>query len=162
MQAKIQEIPARKIVGMCTQMSLTENTTRALWQQFMPRRKEIANKSNANFYSLQRYDENLAMQDFRPTTIFEKWAAVEVDDFEAIPEGMDRYLIEGGKYAVFTHHGAANTFHKTFQYIFATWLPNSDFQLDQRAHFEIMGADYRADDPNAQEEVWIPIKNSMG
>jgi AraC family transcriptional regulator len=37
-------------------------------------------------------------------------------------------------------------------------LPGSDYSLDSRAHFEILGKKYKHDDPNSEEEVWIPIK----
>ncbi|MFN9597179.1 MAG: GyrI-like domain-containing protein, partial [Bacteroidota bacterium] len=46
---------------------------------------------------------------------------------------------------------------KTFHHIFNEWIPNSEFNIDQRPHFEIMPEGYKADDPNAMEEVWIPI-----
>jgi AraC family transcriptional regulator len=47
---------------------------------------------------------------------------------------------------------------KTFQYIFGTWLPNSEYVLDNRPHFEILGEKYKNDDPTSEEEIWIPIK----
>ncbi|MEP1984886.1 MAG: GyrI-like domain-containing protein, partial [Maribacter dokdonensis] len=38
------------------------------------------------------------------------------------------------------------------------WIPNSEYQLDGRPHFEVLGAKYKNNDPNSEEEVWIPIK----
>jgi AraC family transcriptional regulator len=66
--------------------------------------------------------------------------------------------LKDGLYAVFLHKGAASTGGKTFKYIFETWLPNSCYLLDNRPHFEILGAKYKNDDPGSEEEVWIPIK----
>ncbi len=63
-----------------------------------------------------------------------------------------------GLYAVFIHKGDASTAPKTFEYIFGTWLPNSEYLLDNRPHFEILGEKYKNEDPNSEEEVWIPIK----
>ncbi|WP_371811654.1 GyrI-like domain-containing protein [Flavobacterium sp. M31R6] len=42
--------------------------------------------------------------------------------------------------------------------MFRTWIPNSKYDLDHRPHFEILGAKYKKDDPNSEEEIWVPIK----
>jgi AraC family transcriptional regulator len=31
------------------------------------------------------------------------------------------------------------------------------FEVDDRPHFEILGIRYRNNDPNSEEEIWIPI-----
>lgn len=160
MRPRIEIIKEKKLVGMSIQTNLLENVDKTvkLWRQFMPRKKEINEMLGTEFYSVQVYDKSLEFEDFNQETNFEKWAAVEVSNFDKIPLGMEKYLLSGGKYAVFIHKGAADTFYKTSNYIFETWLPNSDYELDNRNHFEILGAKYKANDPNSEEEVWIPIK----
>jgi AraC family transcriptional regulator len=59
---------------------------------------------------------------------------------------------------VFIHIGQASTFPKTMQYIFGSWLPESEYTLDSREHFEVLPAQYDPRDPDAREDVWIPIK----
>ena len=54
--------------------------------------------------------------------------------------------------------GAATMAQPTFQYILGTWLPNSDYSLDDRAHFEILGNKYKNNESDSEEEIWIPIK----
>lgn len=39
-------------------------------------------------------------------------------------------------------------------YIFATWLPSSAYVLDNRPHFEVLGAKYKSNDPGSEEEIW--------
>jgi AraC family transcriptional regulator len=56
------------------------------------------------------------------------------------------------------HKGAASDGPKTFQYIFGTWLPDSEYLIDNRPHFEILGEKYKNEDPTSEEEIWIPIK----
>ncbi len=155
MQPRIEILSAKKLVGKRLKMSLAENRTFELWRNFMPRRKEIKNNLTADLFSMQVYEEILV---YNPIAIFEKWAAVEVSDFEHIPEGMESYILAGGKYAVFQQKG-----HSTdvFQYIFGTWLPNSDYELDNREHFELLGEKYKNNDPNSEEEIWIPIKEKF-
>ena len=95
--------------------------------------------------------------DFNPDTEFEKWAAVEVTDLNSIPAGMESFILKAGLYAVFLHKGSG-TDNSTHQYIYSTWLPNSDYIMDDRPHFEILGEKYRNDDPGSEEEIWIPIR----
>ena len=148
----------KKLIGVRAEISLSNDKTRELWQQFMPRRKEISGFLNNGFYSMQVYNKDLDFKNFTPETVFEKWAAVEVANFDSVPEGMEAYTLTSGKYAVFMHKGPAHTFQKTYQYIFGVWLPNSAYELDDRAHFEILEENYNPNDPNAEEEVWIPIR----
>jgi len=157
MESRIELIKPKKLIGMHMEMSLANNRTAELWQKFMPRRKEIKNRINSDYISMQVYDEyreNL----FAPNTLFEKWAVVEVSTFDELPEGMETYSLPGGMYAVFIHNGPAANFPKTMQYIFGIWFPESEYELDNREHFEILLENYNPVDPNAREEVWIPIK----
>ena len=89
---------------------------------------------------------------------FEKWAAVEVSDFDKIPDGMEPYALKGGLYAVFIYKGLPSDFSNTAMYIFGTWVPSSEYELDDREHFYLMGDKYKNNDPSSEEEVWIPIK----
>ena len=138
-------------------MSMAHNQVQALWQQFMPRRQEIPEKIEGQYYSINVYSENFQMKDFTPQTEFERWAAIAVTEVVELPNGMDTITLSG-KYAVFQHKGPASTFPKTLQYIHGVWLPASEYELDDRPHFEILGEGYVPTDPNAEEEVWIPIK----
>lgn len=121
----------------------------------MPYRKDILHKIGIDLYSMQIFD---AMPDFKSDATFEKWAAVEVSAIETVPEGMETYTLQGGLYAVFLHQGPASAFQKTFGFIFEEWLPNSAYELDDREHFELLGEKYKNNDPDSEEEVWIPIR----
>ena len=122
----------------------------------MPRRKEIKNAASKDLYSMQIYSPT-HFQNFSPDNEFEKWAAVEVSSFDSIPPDMESYTLVGGLYAVFLHKGSS-TDTRTFQYIFGTWLPTSDFVLDNRPHFELLGEKYKNNDPTSEEEIWIPVR----
>jgi len=75
-----------------------------------------------------------------------------------MPDGMRQYSLTGGKFAVFLHKGPASDYAKSMQYIVGEWLPNSGSELDQRKHFEILPQGYDPVDPDAKEEIWIPIR----
>lgn len=135
-------------------MSFADNKTGQLWQRFMPKRNEIRNNLTTDLISLQIY---LPGFDFSPNTQFEKWAAIEVSDFEHVPDGMESFLLPEGLYAVF-HYKGSSMDTRIFQYIFGEWLPKSGYQLDNRPHFEVLGAKYKNASPDSEEEIWIPVK----
>ncbi len=45
-----------------------------------------------------------------------------------------------------------------FEYIFGTWLPDSDFLLDNSPHYAIMGNKYKNESPGSEEDLCIPIR----
>jgi AraC family transcriptional regulator len=136
-------------------MSLANNTTGELWRSFLPRRREIQNSVTAELFSMQVYEH--AVDVGNPYQEFEKWAAVEVTDVDTIPDGMETFVLPGGLYAVF-HYQGSSTDTTIFHYIFGTWLPNSNYVLDTRPSFEILGERYKNEDPNSEEDIWIPIR----
>jgi AraC family transcriptional regulator len=153
MQPEIKNIGRKKLLGICLEMSLADNRTGELWRSFMPRLSEIETRVGTELYSLQVYDEDY-FQQFSPKNEFEKWALAEVKNFSVIPDEMEPFELPGGLYAVFQHKGMDT---EIFQYIFSVWLPGSEFQLDDRPHFEVLGEKYRQGSPDSEEEIWIPV-----
>jgi AraC family transcriptional regulator len=158
MTPRIDTLREKKLIGAHLEMSLAADRTRELWQQFMPRIKEIENRTSGDKISLQIYREPLKMGDF--THKFEKWAAVEVANFDSVPEGLETLMLPGGVYAVFDYKGSSGD-PQIFRYIFTEWLPRSAYALDDRPHFEVLGEKYRNNDPESEEEIWIPVKLSL-
>lgn len=153
----MENITGKKLVGQRIRMSVADNRTGELWRNFMPRRKEIVNSVGSALYSIEVYDP-LYFTDFNPQTTFDKWAAVEVRDFGLVPDEMETITLPKGLYAVFLHKGPASTGHKTYESIFTKWLLGSDFLIDNRPHFAVMGEKYKQEDPDSEEELWIPVK----
>ncbi|MFA6126198.1 MAG: GyrI-like domain-containing protein [Bacteroidales bacterium] len=157
MEPRIEILNEKKLVGKRMLMSFSDNRTYELWRSFMPRRNEIKNNIGTELYSMQIYAP-LFFDHVDPKREFEKMAAMEVADFFAVPEGMETFTLTGGLYAVFLYKGAASAAADTFQYILGTWLPASEYMLDNRPHFEILGEKYKREDPDSEEELWIPVK----
>lgn len=156
MQPEIQILQEKKLIGKSIKMSLAYNKTADLWKSFMPVRKEIANNLSTVLFSLQVYEKEY-FENFNPDNEFEKWALMEVSDFEAIPEGMKPFTLAAGLYAVF-HYKGSSADHSVFDYIFQSWLPVSLYSLDNRPHFQVLGEKYKNSDPASEEELWIPVK----
>jgi AraC family transcriptional regulator len=158
MYLRTETIPEMKIVGKRVAMSLVNNITGELFRSFMPRAQEIPNRANSELLCVQNYPEGY-YKTFNPSTPFEKWAAAEVTSFEVIPEGMERAIIPSGLYAVFLFRGSNAQANDFFANIYMNWFPSSGFVVDHRPHFDVLGSKYKNNDPESEEEIWIPVRN---
>lgn len=154
---KIITLQNKKLVGQSIKMSLIDNKTLKLFSCFMPQRKYIQNTISSDVYEVLIYNNNY-LKNFSPANIFKKWAAVEVENFNDIPEGMDNFNLDSGLYAVFNYKGLPKDFGLLMSYIYSNWLPKSKYKLDQRPHFNLLGEKAKRNHPDSEEEVWIPIK----
>jgi AraC family transcriptional regulator len=158
MQPRIETLAPKKLIGKRVSMTVSNNQTFKLWLSFMPKRKEIKNNLTNDLFSLQVYPPSFDFTFSNPDAAFEKWAALEVPDFSFVPEGLETFDLASGLYAVFEYKGVSSD-PKIFKYIFGVWLPKSNnYTLDDRAHFEILGDKYQNNNPDSEEEIWIPIK----
>jgi AraC family transcriptional regulator len=161
MEPRITDFSETKIVGKKMRMTYSVNRTEELWKSFMPVRNHIKNRKTNDLFSIQIYGRHFDFINFNIQSEFEKWAGAEVNDFVSIPDGMQPLTLNAGLYAVFVHKGPASDGEKTFRYIFSVWLPRSDYLIDDRPHFEIIGDKYKHEDPDSEEEIWIPVKPKL-
>lgn len=153
LQPRITELQPKTLAGKQVCMSLANNKTGLLWQSFMQQRKQLTAVNNL-LYSLQLYGADYFTA-FNPSKEFTKWALAEVIDTTALHEGLEHFHLPGGLYAVFDHKGSGT---EIFQRIFAEWLPQSGYTLDDRPHFELLGEKYKNNSDDSEEEIWIPVK----
>jgi AraC family transcriptional regulator len=156
MKPRIKNLKEKKLIGIRLTMSLASNKTGELWRSFMPRQREIISRLSNDLISMQIYNANY-FSEFNPANEFEKWATIEVPDYDNVPGDMETFTLMGGLYAVFDYKGSS-TDSSIFQYIFGTWLPKSEYLLDNRPHFEVLGDKYKNADPDSEEEIWIPVR----
>jgi AraC family transcriptional regulator len=152
---RIEILKEKKLIGKRLKMSLANNRTLELWRSFMPERAKIRNKVSTELISMRVYHQPLRMDIHQE---FDKWATVEVSDFSYIPDGMESFVLDEGLYAVFNYKGL-NSDNRIFIYIFTEWLLGSSYLLDNRPHFEILGDKYKNNDPESEEEIWIPVQS---
>ncbi len=55
MKNRIEIIGKKLLVGKHVEMSYLNNRTMELWQSFMPARKQIENRVDSSYYSMQIY-----------------------------------------------------------------------------------------------------------
>ena len=157
MKPGIEIVNEKKLIGKRVRMSFSNDKTVELWKSFSPRKNVIKNSINSDLYSVDIYDDPHFFIDFNPLKEFEKWAA-EVSHFDEVPDEMDRLVVPQGQYAVFQYKGKPSEAQKTFQYIYGVWLPGSIYEMDDRPYLARMGENYKGEDPDSEEEFWIPIR----
>lgn len=150
---RIAIIEPKKLIGFSITTSFQDDKTQIVWRKFMMKRNEIVNQTSNQLFSLQIYPEN-----FTANQTFRKYALLEVSDFNNIPNDFERFELESGKYLVFNYKGKAENGPEIFRYIFQNIIPENQFEVDNRPHFEIFGEDYNPQNDFAEEEIWIPIR----
>ncbi len=157
MNLKPQIITVKKfhLVGMKTSLTFYNNSPVALWQQFMPRKKEIQNIYKDELFSVQTYPTSY-FESFNPESAFTILASTRVK-FESlkVPDGMEHFIIQEGLYAKFTLTGM--NIQALMNSIITEWLPKSGFQIANRPHFQLMDKRYKHNQDDSEEDVYIPI-----
>ena len=156
---EIQDLGPLHLVGLSQTTQLAAAETPSLWRSFGPRIQEVSARADSYRYSLRQYPEDLTEAGMTPETEYTEWAAVALSNADdTLPEGLELLRLPGGTYAHFTYRGLPENFGRALQYLMQVWMPTSGYYIDNaRPHFERMGADYRPDDPEASEEVFVPV-----
>ena len=141
---RIEIIEPKKLIGFSIITSFQDDKTPIVWRKFMMRKNEITNRISDQLISLQIYPEN-----FTPNQTFKKYALAEVSDFENLPEEFETFELKNGKYLVFNYKGKAENGPEIFGYIFQKFIPENQFEVDNRPHFEIFDDTYNPLDENA-------------
>ena len=150
---EIRHFEGAKLLGASAPMDLHSFNPGPLWGQLMPRLHTITNRTSEDLISLRTY---AGIPKFGPNENpqFTYWAGVETSDSH--PE-LSHLEIPAGTYAVFQYKGRSSD-SSIWIHIYSRWLPSSPWQLDERPHFERLGTKYKNDDPESEEEIWIPVK----
>lgn len=156
-EPRIETFEEKRLIGLRTTMSAAEDGIGALWRAFMPRCRELAGVVGSLLYSVEVFPANY-FSTFDPRAEFEKWAAVEVSQEEGVPGGLASLTLPAGLYAVFVYRGPASDGEATYRHIHEVWLPDSGYVLADRPHFAVMDERYRGEDPDSEEEIWIPVE----
>lgn len=147
------------VVGLKAETNFHDisQVTPQLAKQFMPRLGDIKSRKDTFTLSLQNYN-HFDFKTFNPNETFDKWVGVEVTSLEDVPEKMKTLTITSGRYLVIDFRGLISDFIILWQNIHSSWLPNSEYELDDRPHFEKLPPSYNPMQPVNEEEIWIPIK----
>lgn len=154
MEPKIIEKNKFMVVGMKYYGSNNNNEIPELWKRFRPRMDEIKNAVNGNVaMGVCEFVDNLTDE-----SKFTYFACLEVSSLEDIPRGMEGFTVEKNKYAVFTHKGSVDRLGDTYEYIYGSWLPKSEYEPAKSHDFEYYDERFNPGDENSELDIYIPIK----
>ena len=122
-----------------------------LWQKLMQQVHQIKNQVEGEIFGVvdcKMIDGNEKLE-YR--------AMVQVNNFDAVPEGMDSFIFPKGKLAKFTHKGSLDGIDKTVKYALGTWLPQTNYKLREGLELEIYPCDFNPQDPNSSFEYCLAL-----
>lgn len=149
MEPRIVTRSAFTVVGMKVHGKNESNEIPKMWDALHPRACEIKDRidDRVAFGVSANMDEN--------TGAFDYVAGFQVSSAEELPEGMVRFDVPGGKYAVFAT--TLPRLGETFTHAYRTWLPQSGYQPTGGPDFELYTEAFDPQDPNSEFDVYIPV-----
>ncbi|MDS0526501.1 AraC family transcriptional regulator [Clostridium sp. SHJSY1] len=156
---EIVSISQKCIIGMRFETTVMDNKSVVTWEQF---NKKLANL-DAVYSSFCRYEifevgDSCSTNTFNDESYCSVFIGIEIQDGFEIPSGMQMKILCSGKYARFTHTGAVTTLPQTYQYIWGTWFPKSDFEISGYDDFECYTERFLgSDNENSQIDIYFPI-----
>ena len=156
---EVQDLGPLHLAGLAQRTTHGANASAEVWRAFGPRVAEITARADTYRYNLRQYPEDLSVEELTADTPFTQWAAVALTNGEeSVPDDLEKFRLPGGTYAYYTYRGTPADFGTTLRRVLEEWLPTSGYRVDNsRPHFERLGPDYRPDDPEASEEVFVPV-----
>lgn len=156
MEPKIITKPAFTVVGLPYFGKNENQEIHELWNEFNRRMAQtggIKNETGEAAIGL------CITPDVETTAgVFEYVAGLPVSKVEDVPEGFVVRQVPEYTYAVFAHKGDLASLHKTYEYIYETWLPQSGYQLAAKIDFEYYNEDFKDFAPESVFYIYIPIK----
>lgn len=157
---RIVMLPEIKAAGLRGQTTVRDNSLPELWSRFMGVVEQIPNRTagGRGFGICEACQEGNTIYRMTDEVRFSEVVSVEVDSFEGLSAPFVPKVIEGGRYAVFTHKGSLDSLIETFRYIWGTWMLNTKEELDSRQDFECYDGRFLGYwNPESEMDIYIPI-----
>ena len=146
MEPKIETKADFTIAGLNYHGKNENNDLPGLWQQFLPRFKEIQHLVEP----YQCYGVCGAVEE---DGRFRYLAGFEIEDESELPEGLETWQVPQQTYAVFPCTLA--TIGDAYNFAFQTWLPGSDYEHVATPDFEYYPP---GTEPEEEMYVYIPVR----
>ena len=160
MEPKIVSKSSFKTVGISYIGKNEHGEIPQMWGVFNQRSPEINSSNDMCCYGLcfSVHEDKAKSKEFGPGE-FEYVAAAEVTSDRDLPKGMVFREVPAYNYAVFTHHGKLDKLGETYDYIFNTWLPRSDFEPHpDKFDMEVYTDEFEHDSDDSRFYIYVAIK----
>ena len=152
-------LPTRRYVGLRTRFFGVESEKNnmaeklpALWQAFLPRMEELRDRKQAAGYGLLHQCDALSGE-------LEYVSSVEIEKPpRRLPDDMVCVEIPEQRYAKFTHRGDVGNINHTVNYIYSTWLLNSDLEHTYGVDIEEYGERYQPNSSESEIHYLVPVR----
>jgi AraC family transcriptional regulator len=140
--------PAFSVVGLRITTKPKSPEIPKLWDAFVPRMGELQNVSEpyASYGVMTGVSDGLDYMAGNP-----------VAEMTELPAGMSRWDIAETTYAVF--ESTIPTLPETFDYIFSSWLPSSQYKQGSGPLLERYGETFSPDNPVVS--IYIPVQKKV-
>jgi AraC family transcriptional regulator len=160
MEPRITDREAFTVVGLPLKVRrTTTHEISALWDRLIARAREIPGRVEGAAYGLL-YNFDKREGDF------DYLAGVGVGAKAEVPDGMTRIEVGAQTYAVFTHRienpVLSQDLPRTFNYIYGTWLPNSDYVAAEGPEFEYYDSRFDPATNGGEVDLYIPVCRKAG
>lgn len=156
MEPNIADKPAIKAVGLAGEFSPeTQPEIPALWRRFWARHKEIAAAVEGHTFGLCIGVDN-------GEDTFTYAAALEVENLDNVPDGMQAFDLPPQTYAIFTvplagKEPIGTEIGRAFRFIWNTWLPKSGYTFARAPEIEYYDRRFNADTLSGEIDLYIPV-----
>ncbi|MEH6836918.1 MULTISPECIES: AraC family transcriptional regulator [Falsihalocynthiibacter] len=141
-----------RVIGTARQYTEEDLDMDTLWSAFREEVVHISNRVGRDAFGI--YEE---YQESEDGVGFSYICAVEVSDFDNIPDGMIARVIPSHLYAVFQHEGPVSSLPETMKYIWGSWLPKSDYEYVEKPDFELYSPDAQPKGADKTLFLHIPV-----
>ena len=150
-EPKLITKPAFTVVGLLLHTHPMSPEIPALWDQFVPRIREIQHQTEGHVsYGLMgRFDQ--------ATGMFDYMAGNPVTQVVQLPSGMTRWDLAANTYVVL--ETTLSKIGETMDYAYRTWLPSSNYEGVDAPSFERYSEAFSPENPVI--DIYVPVKKKL-
>lgn len=154
LEPEIVELDTICLVGLTTLVRKNTALISELWAHFSQEAGLIPNRViPEKWYQVAFWPDKLEMDGLFIM------CAVEVADLNNINPNLVGKRLPPAKYLRFVHKGLSRDVGLTYQYIYESWLPKTDYRLTLPYNFEVYGENYLGpENPQSESEIYIPVE----
>ncbi len=145
--------PTFSISGLVYTGYETEMVNR-LWEKFWQFQKKGLIKVNRS-QNLGVCFHNI---DMHGTEVFEYYAGFETECSIDTPDSMKTVDIPENDYVLFTHKGSIDKIELTYDQIYGTWLPYSEYKPTMDLDVIVVDSRFSGQSENSEVDILIPIR----
>jgi AraC family transcriptional regulator len=155
LKPRIEKLDEMTVVGMVIKTTMKNNKIPLLWDEFSKQMDKISNSlyKEAALGLCFPVDK----EEFTDEDEFQYMACVPVTSRGKVPKGMIVRKIPACTYAVFTHMGALDTLHDTYEKIFSEGMKG--LKMAKADEIEWYGEKFKYGKPESELYIYVPIKS---